>query len=75
MEFYTVEFWDGSRGELDKIFTNFDKAKEYVESEAEYLSDWYEVTKWALNDDEFQPVETTCYQEKSWLETNYLEIV
>lgn len=68
MEIYTVEWWSGTQEDLDKIFISFEKAKDYVESEAEYLSDWYEVTKWRLKEYEFQPVEITCYQDKEWKE-------
>lgn len=68
MVIYTVEYWEGTQDVLDKIFLNIDKAKEFVEKEAEYLSDEYEVTKWVLDGDGFKPTETIKYYEKKWQE-------
>lgn len=68
MEIYTVECWGGTEDVLDRIFLSLDKAKEYIEKDAEYLTDSYEVTKWVLDKDEFKPIEIIRYHKYEWSE-------
>lgn len=67
MEIYTVHVWGGTELDLDSIFTSFEKAKEFVESDESSIGDYYEVFKWKLDGDEFKLIEKITYN-KEWQE-------
>lgn len=70
MEIYTVEYLDdsnyGATEILEAVFSNFDKAKKYVEENVVYMNDFYFVTKYVLVDEEFIAIEKTAFVDKNW---------